>query len=188
MRIETKNMLLRPWKESDAEALYKYARDERIGPAAGWKPHVSVEDSLNVIREVLSAPDTYALTIRGSDEAIGSIGLIDCRCPDFEEEREIGYWLGVPYWGNGLMPEAVESMLDYCFDWLGCERVWCGHYEGNDKSKRVIEKCGFDYAFQRETEVVLLGERRTELFYAITREKWAKRREEQRRLADALVM
>lgn len=190
MKIETFNLILRPWKESDAQALYKYASDERIGPAAGWPAHKSVEESLEAIRGVLSAPYTYALTLKkdDSDEAIGSIGLVDCRCPDFEEEREIGYWLAVPYWGKGLMPEAVEALLDYCFDWLDCQRVWCGHYEGNEKSKRVIEKCGFEYAFQKETDVVLLGEHRIELFYSITREKWAARREEQRRLAEAMIM
>lgn len=191
MKIETLNLILRPWRESDAEALFKYASDERIGPAAGWPAHKSAQESLEVIRGVLSAPQTYAITLKKggiADEAIGSIGLVDCRCPDFEEEREIGYWLGVPFWGHGLMPEAVEAMLDNCFDWLGCNRVWCGHYEGNGKSKRVIEKCGFDYAFQRESDVVLLGERRNELFYSITREKWAARREEQRRLAEAMIM
>lgn len=188
MKIDTKNMILRPWRESDAEALFKYASDERIGPAAGWQPHKSVEDSLEIIRTVLSAPNTYALTLRGSDEAIGSIGLVDCRCPDFEEEWEIGYWLGVPYWGKGLMPEAVDAMLDVCFDWLGCDRVWCGHFLGNEKSKRVIEKSGFDYAFQREADVVLLGEKRTELFYNITREKWAKKRDELKRFAESMIL
>lgn len=191
MKIETLNLILRPWRESDAEALYKYASDERIGPAAGWPAHKSVEESLGVIRDVLSAPHTYAVTLkRGGipDEPIGSVGLVDCRCPDFEEEREIGYWLGVPFWGNGLIPEAVEAMLDCCFDWLGCQRVWCGHFEENQKSKRVIEKCGFDFAFEREMDVVLLGEHKNELFYSITREKWAARREEQRRLAESMML
>ncbi len=188
MKIETINLLLRPWKESDAEALYKYASDERIGPAAGWAAHKSVEESLKVIKDVLSAPNTYALTLKGGDEAIGSIGLINCRCPDYKEEKEIGYWIGVPFWGHGLVPEAVESMLDYCFDWLRCNRVWCAHYEGNEKSKRVIEKCGFDYAFHLEQDVELLGERRMGLFYSINREKWAARREEQRRHAEARII
>ena len=79
-------------------------------------------------------------------------------------------------------------MLDVCFDWLGCDRVWCGHFLGNEKSKRVIEKSGFDYAFQREADVVLLGEKRTELFYNITREKWAKKRDELKRFAESMIL
>lgn len=188
MKIETRNMILRPWKETDAEALYKYASDPRAGPIAGWPAHTSVENSREIIRDVLSAPNTYALTIRGSDEAVGSIGLFDCTCEECRNEKEIGYWIGVPFWGNGLVPEAVESMLDYCFDWLGSQRVWCGHYKGNDKSKRVIEKCGFTYEFQRETEVQQMNERRMTLFYSISRDRWARRREEQQRRAEATWM
>lgn len=185
MKIETRNLILRPWRESDAEALYKYASDERVGPAAGWPAHTSVENSRQIIRDVLSAPNTFALTIRGSDEAVGSIGLFGCECEEYKDEKEIGYWIGVPYWGNGLVPEAVEAMLDYCFDWLGCQRVWCGHYEGNEKSKRVIEKSGFTYEFKRETELKQMEGRRITLFYSISRDRWAKLRREEQQRAEA---
>lgn len=61
------------------------------------------------------------------------------------EEAEIGYWIGKPYWGQGLSPEAVKALLPRCFNELGIDIVWCGYYEGNDRSKRVVEKCGFIY-------------------------------------------
>ncbi len=172
--IETQRLILRPWRDSDADSLYEYARDERVGPAAGWPPHTSSEDSLRVIREVLSDNDVFAVTIKGDDTAIGSIGLVNCRTADFEDETEIGYWVGVPFWGQGYIPEAVKAVLKYCFLEREDNRVWCGHYEGNDKSRRVIEKCGFRFAFQRRERVVLLGEERNELFYSITREEWEK--------------
>lgn len=63
-----------------------------------------------------------------------------------EHEAEIGYWIGVPFWGQGLIPEAVRALLARCFEELGCEAVWCGYYDGNDKSRRVQEKCGFLYS------------------------------------------
>lgn len=59
--IVTDRLILRPWQESDAKSLYRYARDPAIGPVAGWPPHVSVEDSLNIIRTVFAAPETYAV-------------------------------------------------------------------------------------------------------------------------------
>ena len=62
--ITTERLILRPWIESDAGSLYKYASDPEIGPVAGWPPHTSVEDSLNVIRTVFSAPETYAVVLR----------------------------------------------------------------------------------------------------------------------------
>ena len=62
--IATERLILKPWMESDAESLYKYANDPAIGQPAGWPPHTSVEDSLNVIRTVFSAPETYAVVLR----------------------------------------------------------------------------------------------------------------------------
>ena len=61
MTLETTRLILRPWNESDAESLYKYASDPTVGPAAGWPPHTSVENSREIIRDVLSAPETYAV-------------------------------------------------------------------------------------------------------------------------------
>ena len=60
MELQTKRLLLRAWKESDAEALYKYAQNPNVGPIAGWTPHTSVENSREIIKAVLSAPETYS--------------------------------------------------------------------------------------------------------------------------------
>lgn len=60
MVIETNRLILRPWKEDDAESLYEYAKDPQVGPIAGWPPHASVENSRTIIRKVLSADETYA--------------------------------------------------------------------------------------------------------------------------------
>lgn len=75
-RLETERLLLRPWEEADAEALFRYAQDPAIGPIAGWSPHTSVENSREIIRAVLSAPETYAVVLKGSGEPIGSVGLL----------------------------------------------------------------------------------------------------------------
>ena len=72
--IETERLILRPWQEDDAEALYKYASDPDIGPPAGWPPHTSVEKSRDIIRTVFAAPETYAVCLK-DDIPIGSIGL-----------------------------------------------------------------------------------------------------------------
>ena len=69
--METKRLILRRWNENDAEALYKYAQNPNIGPIAGWPPHTSVEDSRNVIRNILSAPETYAVVLKETQEPIG---------------------------------------------------------------------------------------------------------------------
>ena len=63
MTLETERLILRSWEEADAEECYKYAKDPRVGPIAGWPVHTSVENSRRIIRDVLTAPETYALVL-----------------------------------------------------------------------------------------------------------------------------
>ena len=74
--FETDRLVLREWKETDAESLYEYAKNPDVGPIAGWPPHTSVQNSLEIIRNVLSADETYAVCLKEDNCAIGSIGLI----------------------------------------------------------------------------------------------------------------
>ena len=100
MILETERLILRPWKETDAASLYQYAKDSKVGPIAGWPPHTSVENSKDIIKNVLSKDLTFAVTIKGSDEAVGSIGLMvgaESNLSLPETEAEIGYWIGVPF-------------------------------------------------------------------------------------------
>ena len=145
--FETKRLILRPWREQDAESLYEYAKDPEVGLPAGWPPHKSVEHSREIIRDVFSAPHTYAVCLKDG-AAIGSIGLKlkgYTDMTDREDECELGYWIGKPYWGQGLIPEVARELLGYAFKELGMTTVWCGYYEGNEKSRRVQEKLGFTY-------------------------------------------
>ena len=174
--LETKRLILRPWKETDAESLYKYAKDPQVGPVAGWPVHTSVENSREIIKDVLSAPETYAVILKETDEPVGSAGLIvgeNSNIPLRKTEAEIGYWIGVPYWGQGLIPEAVRELMRYGFEDLGFQALWCGYFDGNIKSKRVQEKCGFIYHHTKENvHCSMLDETRTEHLTCITREQW----------------
>ncbi len=176
MELYTTRLILRPWEEEDAESLFEYAKDPDVGPIAGWPIHTSVEHSLEVIREVLSAPETYAVCLKEDRRAIGSIGLIppeQSYTAPRETELEIGYWIGVPFWGNGYIPEAVRILQKHAFEDLGCTALWCGYYEGNEKSRRCQEKCGFVYHHtEKEKPCPLMGDTRTEHFTYLTKEDW----------------
>lgn len=178
--METERILLRQWREEDAAALFKYASDPAIGPIAGWPPHTSVENSREVIRDILSAPDTYAVVLKETNEPVGSVGIMlgdGIHSAEMEEgDAEIGYWIGVPYWGKGLIPEAVNRLLAHCFEEMGIRRVWCGYYDGNRKSRRVMDKCGFIFHHTEEGKISPLGDVRTEHFMRITMEEWQERR------------
>ena len=176
MNLESTRLILRPWRESDAGALFRYACDPQIGPAAGWPPHASVEDSLNVIRTVFSAPETYAVVLKESGGPVGSAGILLGGASHVagirEDEAEIGYWIGRPYWGRGLAPEAVRCLLRRCFEELGMTAVWCCYYDGNTKSRRVMDKCGFSFNHTDKDTVSPLGDVRTEHFMRLTKEEW----------------
>jgi len=174
--LETERLILRPWVESDAKELYQYAKDPAVGPIAGWPVHTSIENSRQIIHDVLSAPETYAVVLKETGLPIGSIGIITPQMSHTDimpDEREIGYWIGVPYWGQGLIPEAVRELQRRCFEDLGCSALWCGYYDGNIKSKRVQEKCGFTYHHTEEDKPCdLMGDIRTEHFTRLTKEEW----------------
>lgn len=176
MRMETARLILRPWEETDAQALYRYAKDERVGPEAGWAPHTSVEYSREIIRTVLSRPETYAVVLKTAGEPVGSVGIMfppGGSAPMEEGEAELGYWIGVPHWGQGLIPEAVLRLQERCFMELGCKAVWAMYFAGNERSRRVMEKCGFRYQ-HAGVGVDMLGTMRTEHYTRLTRAEYLK--------------
>lgn len=175
MQLETERLILRPWRESDAKSLFEYAKDPRVGPSAGWQPHTDVENSREIIRTVLSEPETYAVCLKQTDRAIGSIGLMlgggEIKLP--ETEAELGYWIGVPFWGQGMIPEAAQALLRYGFTELSLDKIWCSYFDGNLKSRRVQEKCGFTYVrTERDVPWKALGKTFTEHISCLTREAW----------------
>ena len=177
MIIETERLILRPWQESDAEDLYTYAKDPEVGPPAGWPPHTSVENSREIINTVLSRSETYAVCLKDG-KPIGSVGLHlngSTDMTDRDDECELGYWIGKPFWGQGLIPEAARELLRYAFEELGMRAVWCGYYEGNEKSRKVQTKLGFVYQHKTEgLEVGLMNEIRTGHCNLMTKERWQK--------------
>lgn len=176
MEFRTERLILRPWKESDAESLYQYARNKEVGPIAGWPVHTSVENSREIIKNVLSAPETYAVCLKEDNKAIGSIGLLSpmqSHTNTSANEIEIGYWIGVPFWGQGYIPEAISRLQKHAFEDMGCSAMWCGYYDGNEKSKRCMEKCGFTYHHTEENkQCALMGDVRTEHFTKLSKGQW----------------
>ena len=175
-KIETERLILRPWRESDAESLFKYAKDPAVGLPAGWPPHTSVENSLEIIRTVFDAPEIYAVVLKETGEPVGCCGIMFANSLHSAEmtpkDAEIGYWIGRPYWGQGLIPEAVRTLLSRGFNELHLDVVWCGHYDGNIKSKRVCEKCGFKYHHTNTDIVSPLGDVRTEHIFRMTKDDY----------------
>lgn len=176
--LETERLILRKWTEADDADLFEYAKDPDVGPIAGWPPHKSVEESRNVIKNVLNSAECYAVCEKGSNTAIGAIELILNGHTDVtkrDDECELGYWLGKPFWGRGYIPEAAAELIRRGFEDLGMTTVWCRYFDGNQKSKRVQEKLGFVFHHtDSEVPVPLLDEVRTDHTNILTKERWEK--------------
>lgn len=176
MILTTNRLVLRPWTEADAESLFEYARDPEVGPIAGWPPHKNIEESREVIRTVFDGAACYAICEKENGKAIGAVELKLNGHTDMTErddECELGYWLGKPFWGRGYMPEAATELLRHGFEDLGMSTIWCGYYDGNNKSRRVQEKVGFLYHHTcDEVPVPLMHETRTGHTNYLTREQW----------------
>lgn len=172
-RLETARLILRPWRADDADDLYEYAQDSRVGPAAGWPVHQSREESVNTIHTVFAAPHVFAMELKEGGKVVGSVGYVDRHQTSLPgPDDEIGYCLNPAFWGRGLTPEAVREILRWGFQELGLHAQWCGHYDFNGQSRRVVEKCGFLYRFTETVYVPLMEEERVELHYALTRQEW----------------
>ena len=146
IEIETRRLRFRLWRETDAETLFKYASDPDVGPRAGWPPHLSVEESQTVIRNIFSNGHTWALELKETGEAIGCMGYYDAHESNIEiglEDAELGYWIAKPYWNLGLCTEALRAMIDWCFNKKGFRTLWSDFFVDNPASGRVMEKCGF---------------------------------------------
>ena len=174
--IETKRLILRRWETSDAEDLFKYASNPEVGPIAGWPPHQSIDESRDVIRNVLHGREAYAICLKTDERAVGAIELKlngHTDMTDRDDECELGYWLGKSFWGQGIMTEAVNEILRHAFEDIGMKKVWAGYYEGNTKSKRVQEKAGFRYQWRSEgVDVPLMHEKRTGHVSSLTKDQW----------------
>ena len=145
-----------------------------MGPAAGWPPHKNAEESLAVIRNVLTAPECYAVCERENGEAIGSVGLKLNGHTDMterEDEGELGYWLGEPFWGRGIMTAAVETMCREGFAAWDIVRIHAEAFARNAASRRVLEKAGFALEGTLRRSVYKNGEMLDSCIYALVREE-----------------
>jgi len=153
MVLETKRLKLRPWEKGDVERLFELAKEPHVGPPCGWKPHENLQESSEVLCDILINEYTYAILLKETNEVIGNIALMpycESRFARNEKEAELGFWLGYPHWGKGYMPEACERLIEYGFADVDLDRIWCAHNLDNYNSMRVQVKCGFEFHHEDE--------------------------------------
>ena len=149
VQIETERLILRPFKESDLADFYEYASVNGVGEMAGWQHHKSIDKTAEILDRFINEDKTFAIVLKEKNKVIGSLGVekygLEDKLTEFDgyRGRELGFVLSKEYWGKGIMPEAVNAVIDYLFNECDLDFLICGYYNFNAQSKKVQEKCGF---------------------------------------------
>ena len=191
--LETERLILRSWRKKDAPALFAYAQNPNVGPNAGWKPHASVRESRQIITQLFQQNTTWAITLKEplaagrtdqageavivpADTPVGSIGFEKDAYRPGIRSREMGYSLSEDCWGHGIMTEAARRLLEYGFEVLQLDSVMIRTGEANQRSRRVIAKCGFTYeGTLRRCYLMYNGRIRDSRIYSMLREEYEER-------------
>ena len=172
--LKTERLILRPWHQEDLDDFYEYARVDGVGQMAGWLPHESKKMTQTILDSFIGSKKTFALELDG--KVIGSLGIETYdpeKYPDLAplQGRSIGYVLSKDYWGRGFMPEAVKVVQKYLFGDVGLDFLLISHFVWNGQSRRVIQKCCFQY-LQTSIHETRYGTKESTLEYILRKEDW----------------
>lgn len=176
--MQTQRLLLRPIVMEDAREVFAFSREQNVGPNAGWKPHASLRDTIEIMPKVLVGQQgVFGVVLKDTGILIGSIGLM----PDVKRSnprvRMLGYALSERCWGRGFTTEAARAVLHYGFETLHLDMISAYCYPQNERSQRVLAKCGFIYeGCLRQSELRYDGKTLDNLCYALTRERFMQKR------------
>ena len=177
--ITTKRLTLRRFTTDDAEEMFKnWASDERVTCFLTWKPHVSPEETRDILENwVASYADIsrYNWLIEFEGRAVGNISVV--RMSEKSEYAELGYCLGFDFWGKGIMTEAASTVIDYLFEKVKVNRVGISHAVKNPASGKVAQKCGLTFeGINREYFKSSQGEFLDIADYGILRREWEEKK------------
>ena len=171
--LETERCILRPFEATDLEDFFEYAQNPNVGRAAGWPPHDKLETTMEILQDFIDDEEVWALIYKENNKLIGSVGLHKDQLRTSTDVKMLGYVLSEDYWGQGIMPEVVGAVIQYTFKELDISLLTVHHYSFNIRSKRVIEKCNFQYeGTLRHCSKIYDGTIHDLLCYSMTREEW----------------
>lgn len=145
MKLEAHKVILRPVQLSDKEALATLANNQNIAKnlRSGFPNPYTLNHAEEYIRACISESDIMKLAIEYDGQFVGMIGFVS-KTGFYSKTAEVGYWLGEPFWGRGIMTIALKLITKHAFDTLKLKRIEAALYTNNQVSKRVLEKCGYE--------------------------------------------
>ena len=175
--LKTKRLILRSFKVCDALELFNLAKNVNVSYPCGFLPHKNVEDSKNVIVNVLQKPGIYAIFLKEKKVLIGCINLKFRNSSNLavrDSEAELGFWIGEPFWKNGFAVEACILILRYAFFDLNLKKIWVSSMVNNNKSFLLQKKLGFKYLCSKFIYMPLVNETRLSNISFLTFKKFKK--------------
>jgi RimJ/RimL family protein N-acetyltransferase len=141
--LETERLTLRRPTLADVKAIARLANDRRIAENTRRLPHPYLQDhAIAFVRAMADDAGETVFLIENNHTPIGCVG-VDWREPD---APELGYWLGVEYWGQGFATEAARAAIDFAFEEFDAEQMVAGARVTNPSSRNILEKCGFQWS------------------------------------------
>ncbi len=167
MQFKLEKAILRPWETGDVNSIVKYANNKKV-----WRnlrdafpfPY-TIEHGKHWINIAINDKENYHFTIAINNEASGAI-TISRKQDVYKLSAEIGYWLGEPFWGQGIVTEAVQKLSDYVLMHSDIKRISTGIYEWNAPSMRVLEKAGFFKEARLQKSIFKDGQLVDEVIYS----------------------
>lgn len=145
MKLETKNLILRPFNMSDCPRIAFLCEDERVTRYTPLPSHYKLSDAENWVKSQPENKDKaldFAIVEKKTGELIGSISLMFDKVNNF---AEMGYWLTPDFWGKGLATEVCKYLIEYAFKILGLHKIIAKHYIENPASGKVMQHCGMKF-------------------------------------------
>jgi RimJ/RimL family protein N-acetyltransferase len=177
--VDTPRLRLRPLEMTDADALFVLASDPDVAKYMSWDPHRDRSDTVGFLERMVATRNEgtsvgWAIIVEG--KVVGVISIDGIRW-DFRAWRvdraEMGYWLGKPYWGQGITSEAATAALRFAFETVGLHKVTIGCVEGNAASQAIIEKLGFRFLAMYQEDFWRFGRWWDHRRYELTVGEWA---------------
>ena len=173
--LQTRRLELRRFTEADIPELVRLIGAREVAANTLRIPHpYTADDAREFLDGHRARPDfAFAIVLRIQRRLIGGIGLH----PETQHQRaELGYWVGVPYWGKGYATEAAQAVVRYGFDQLGLNRIFASHFRQNPASGKVLKKLGMRHEGRMRQHVLKWGEFMDIELYSILREEVAGRK------------
>lgn len=169
-KLESENLILRPFKLEDSEDVLEYAKDTKVTKYLTWESFYTIEDAEKTIKNYyLTRSNAYAIELKCLKKCIGCIEII---VDNKNNKGTFGYLLNSKYWGRGIMTEALKTILDFSFNKLNLNRVEGCHYVGNEGSGKVQQKVRMKYEGTGIEEVLVKGKYYDVVHYGITKKQY----------------